>query len=110
MLADVVVATGGMQQGFSRALIEAQAMGRPVVAADGSGAAEAVRPGITGWLATEGDAASLAQALDSALSLTAERRGELAHVAQAYMRDRYALAPSNARLLALYERLSDKGG
>ena len=28
MLADVVVATGGLQQGFSRALIEAQAMGR----------------------------------------------------------------------------------
>ncbi len=110
MLADVVVATGGLHQGFSRALIEAQAMGRPVVAADGSGAAEAVRPDITGWLATEGDAASLAKAIDSALSLTAERRGELAHAAQEHMRSRYALAPANARLLALYERLSDKGG
>lgn len=110
MLADVVVATGGLQQGFSRALIEAQAMGRPVVAAAGSGAAEAVRPGLTGWLAPEGDAAALAQAIDSALSLTAERRGELAHAAQAHMRGRYALAPGNARLLALYERLSDTGG
>ena len=85
-------------------------MGRPVVAADGSGAAEAVRPGVTGWLATQGDAASLAQALDSALSLTAERRGELALAAQEHMRGRYALAQSNARLLPLYERLSDKGG
>ena len=43
MLADVVVATGGTRQGFSRALVEAQAMGRPVVAEDGGGAAEAVR-------------------------------------------------------------------
>jgi glycosyltransferase involved in cell wall biosynthesis len=110
MLADVVVATGGLQQGFSRALIEAQAMGRPVIAADGSGAAQAVRPGITGWLTTEGDPDSLAGALDSALSLTAERRGELAHLAQEHMRGRYALASGNARLLALYERLSDKGG
>jgi len=49
MLADVVVATGGARQGFSRALVEAQAMGRPVVAEDGGGAAETVRPGVTGW-------------------------------------------------------------
>lgn len=107
MLADVVVATGGLQQGFSRALIEAQAMGRPVVAAEGSGAAEAVRPDITGWLATEGDAASLAQALGIALSLTAEQRGELALAAQEHIRGRYGLAQGNARLLALYQRLSE---
>jgi len=53
---------------------------------------------------------TLAQALDSALSLTAERRGELALAAQEHMRGRYALAQSNARLLPFYERLSDKGG
>ena len=62
MLADVVVATGGSRQGFSRTLVEAQAMGRPVVAEDGGGAAEAVRPGVTGWLAPAGDAAALAEA------------------------------------------------
>ena len=56
MLADVVVATGGARQGFSRALVEAQAMGRPVVAEDGGGAAETVRAGVTGWLAPAGDA------------------------------------------------------
>ena len=69
MLADVVVATGGARQGFSRALVEAQAMGRPVVAEDGGGAAETVRAGVTGWLAPQGDAAALAEALHSALSL-----------------------------------------
>ena len=47
MLADVVVATGGAREGFSRTLIEAQAMGRPVVTEDGGGAAEAVLPGVT---------------------------------------------------------------
>ncbi|MBL0871685.1 MAG: glycosyltransferase [Phycisphaerales bacterium] len=47
MLADVVVATGGARQGFSRTLVEAQAMGRPVVAEDGGGAAEAIRPGLS---------------------------------------------------------------
>jgi glycosyltransferase involved in cell wall biosynthesis len=110
MLADAVVATGGARQGSSRALIEAQAMGRPVVAEEGGGAAEAVLPGVTGWLAAEDDAASLAEAIDSALSLTAERRADLARAAQDHVRGRYALAQSNTRLLQLYERLADKGG
>ena len=106
MLADVVVATGGSRQGFSRALIEAQAMGRPVVAEEGGGAAEAVRPGVTGWLAPQGDAAALAEALDSALSLSTERRAELARAAQEHVRSRYGLAQTNRQLLALYERVS----
>ncbi len=106
MLADVVVATGGSRQGFSRTLVEAQAMGRPVVAEDGGGAAETVRPGVTGWLAPAGDAAALAEALRSALSLSTERRAELARAAQEHARSRYSLAQSNSRLLQLYERLS----
>ena len=106
MLADVVVATGGGRQGFSRTLVEAQAMGRPVVAEDGGGAAETVRPGVTGWLAPAGDAAALAEALRSALSLSTERRAELARAAQEHARSRYSLAQSNSRLLQLYERLS----
>ncbi|MDP2376301.1 glycosyltransferase [Reyranella sp.] len=106
MLADAVVATGGSQQGFSRTLVEAQAMGRPVVAEDGGGAAETMRPGVTGWLAQAGDAAALAEALQSALSLPAERRAELARAAQEHARSHYSLAQANSRLLALYERLA----
>lgn len=106
MLADVVVATGGAHQGFSRALVEAQAMGRPVVAEDGGGAAEAVLPGVTGWLAPEGDAAALAEALQNALSLGPERRAEVARAAQEQARGRYGLAQANRQLLQLYQRLS----
>jgi glycosyltransferase involved in cell wall biosynthesis len=106
MLADVVVATGGAQQGFSRTLAEAQAMGRPVVAEDGGGAAEAVVTGVTGWLAGAGDAAQLADALRSALTLSTERRAELARRAQDHARNRYSLARSNQQLLQLYERVT----
>ena len=96
MLADVVVATGGTRQGFSRALVEAQAMGRPVVAEDGGGAAETVRAGVTGWLAPAADAGALAEAMQSAISLPTERRAELARAAQEHVRSRYALATANA--------------
>jgi len=107
MLADVVVATGGANQGFSRTMVEAQAMGRPVAAEDGGGAAEAVRPGVTGWLAPAGNPAALAEAISQALSLSVERRAELARAAQEHVRSRFALAQSNQQLLRLYERLSD---
>jgi glycosyltransferase involved in cell wall biosynthesis len=106
MLADVVVSTGGARQGFSRVLVEAQAMGRPVVAEDGGGAAEAVLPGVTGWLAPGGDAAALAAALQNALDLSTERRAELARAAQEQVRSRYSLAEANRRLLQLYDRVT----
>jgi glycosyltransferase involved in cell wall biosynthesis len=107
MLADVVVSTGGSRQGFSRALVEAQAMGRPVVAEDGGGASETIRPdGVTGWLAPAGDPAALAEALQAALSLSVERRAELARTAQEHVRSTYGLAQSNQQLLALYHRLA----
>jgi len=103
MLADVVVAIGGKVQGVSRPLLEAQAMGRPVVAEDGGGAAEAFLPGATGWLATPGDAAALAGALDTALSLSPQRRGELAAAAQNHVRGRYGLTVTNQQLLELFQ-------
>lgn len=105
MLADVVVATGGARQGFSRTMVEAQAMGRPAVCEQGGGAAEALREGVTGWLAPEGDPSGLAQAIATALSLSVDRRAELARAAQDHVRARYGLVQSNRRLLQLYERL-----
>ena len=81
-------------------------MGRPVVAEDGGGAAEAVLPGVTGWLAPAGDPAALAEALQSALSLSTERRAEVARAAQEQVRGRYGLAQANRQLLQLYERLA----
>ncbi len=75
MLADVVVSASTDPEAFGRVIIEAQAMGRPVVATDHGGAKESVVPGETGWLAPPGDAAALAQAIARALALDeAERR------------------------------------
>jgi glycosyltransferase involved in cell wall biosynthesis len=110
MLADLVIATGGARRGYSRTLIEAQAMGRPVIAEDGGGAAEPVLPGITGWLSPPADPATLAAAIDRALALSDAQRAELARAAQANVREHYALADSNARLIALCHRLMKTGG
>ena len=42
----------------------------------------------------------------TSLSLTLERRAELARAAQEHVRGLYSLPESNQRLLALYERLA----
>ena len=50
----------------------------------------------------------MAQALETALSLSAPRRAELARAAQDHVRTRYALAESNSKLVEIYQRLSEK--
>ncbi len=77
MLADVVVSASTDPEAFGRVIIEAQAMGRPVVATDHGGAKESVVPGETGWLAPPGDAGALAQAIGHALALDEGARRDL---------------------------------
>ncbi len=54
MLADVVAMPSVEPEPFGRVAVEAQAMGRPVIAFDMGGAAESILPGETGWLAPPG--------------------------------------------------------
>src|SRR5438046_5622319 len=77
-LADVVVSASTDPEGFGRVIVEAQAMGRPVVATDHGGARETIQPGVTGWLAPPGDPAALAAAIGTALALDDHERVALA--------------------------------
>ena len=55
MLADVVVHASTEAEAFGRVVIEAQAMGRPVIATNLGGPSETVAHGVTGWLTNPGD-------------------------------------------------------
>ena len=55
MLADVVVHASTQPEAFGRVVIEAQAMGRPVIASDLGGPVETVEHGVTGWRVPPGD-------------------------------------------------------
>ncbi len=92
MLATVVVCPSTDPEGFGRVPVEAQAMGRPIVAADHGGAQETILRGQTGWLVEPGDAAALAQAIEEALALNPTQRAMLAtramnHVAQHFTKE-----------------------
>lgn len=95
MLSTVVVSASTDPEGFGRIPVEAQAMGRPVVATDHGGAQETILRGQTGWLVPPGDPAALAKAIGEALSLNPMQRAVLAtrsmsHVAANFTRERMA--------------------
>lgn len=58
------------REGTSRILLEAAAMGRPVIASDVPGCREVIENGITGFLCSVRDPASLANAMRDLLSLS----------------------------------------
>jgi glycosyltransferase involved in cell wall biosynthesis len=72
MLAKLVVATSLDPEPFGRVVLEAQAMGKPVIATNQGGPQETVVPNVTGWLVTPGDINELESALAYALSLDEE--------------------------------------
>jgi glycosyltransferase involved in cell wall biosynthesis len=105
MLADVVVSASSDPEGFGRTIVEAQAMGRPVVATDHGGARETVLGGSTGWLVPARDPGALAAAIGAALSLGSGERSLLAGRAIAHIADNFTHQATCARTIAVYEEL-----
>src|SRR5579863_1256755 len=104
-LADVVVSASTDPEGFGRVIVEAQSMGRPVVATDHGGARETIRPGVTGWLAPPGDPAALAAAIGESLALDEAQRGAFAHRARAHVAAGYTREAMCSRTIDVYEEL-----
>jgi glycosyltransferase involved in cell wall biosynthesis len=104
-LSDVVVSASTDPEGFGRVIIEAQAMGRPVVATDHGGARETITPGVTGWLARPSDPVSLAAGIAAALALEPAERAAFAHRARAHVAAGYTRERMCARTIDVYEEL-----
>jgi glycosyltransferase involved in cell wall biosynthesis len=101
MLADVVACPSLKPEPFGRAVIEAQALGRMVVAANHGGAAETVADG-TGWLVPPGDAAALAGAIAQALAMPAADRAAVGSAARAHVLAHYTMQAMQSATLAVY--------
>jgi glycosyltransferase involved in cell wall biosynthesis len=93
-------------EGMSNALLEAMAVGRPVVATAAGGTREVCDPDRTGVLVPPGDAERLATVVLELL-LDRPRAGRLAEAAQRDVTERFSTRTAVARLEALYtERLA----
>jgi glycosyltransferase involved in cell wall biosynthesis len=105
MLADIVVNASTDPEGFGRTIVEAQAMGRLVIAANHGGAGETIINGRTGFLFAPGDARDLADAIDKALDFSAEERIAWGQQARGLVQVRYSVADMQKAILGVYGEL-----
>lgn len=107
-LASVVVSASTEPEAFGRIAVEAQAMGRPIIATDHGGARETVEHGRTGWLYPPGDAAALADAIETALALDPSERAHMGMAGRARVANRFSVAAMQRATLAVYEELTGR--
>lgn len=108
MLADIVISASIEPEGFGRVVVEAQAMGRPVIATDIGGSRETIIPNQTGWLIPPDDPPMLAKAIDFVLSLTDEDRYNLAMTAIPHVRENFSKDRMTRLTLAVYQEVMSK--
>ncbi|MGB4107449.1 MAG: glycosyltransferase family 4 protein [Alphaproteobacteria bacterium] len=105
MLATVVISASTDPEGFGRVPVEAQAMGRPIIASDHGGAQETILRNETGWLVTPGDPAALETAIHEALALSPTQRAILATRAMAHIAANFTREQMADRTLNVYAEL-----
>ena len=108
MLTDVVLSASTDPEAFGRILVEAQAMGRPVVASDHGGARETVIEGETGWLFPPGDVEALAATLGKVLGMSRETRSALAEKAIANVAKNFSKQGMCDKTLDVYREVLEQ--
>jgi len=92
-------------EGLPVVLMEALALGRPVISTYIAGIPELVLPGINGWLAPPGSVDDLVVALRDALGRSTEELERMGRAGMARVRERHNAAIEIARLESLFLRV-----
>jgi glycosyltransferase involved in cell wall biosynthesis len=108
MLADVVAMPSTIPEPFGRVALEAQAMGRPVVAFKHGGAIESIQEGETGWLAEPNNVEDLARCLHLALKLGPRQRTIWAKRARAHVESAFSKQQMCEKTLEIYANFLQK--
>ncbi len=107
-LANIVVAPNVLPRGQNRALLAAQAMGRPVIVSDTGANREMVKSGATAWVTQPGDVQALAAALRQAAHLTTDQRLALADTAREFIAENFPQKGWFDGTIELYEDVSQQ--
>lgn len=105
MLSSVVVAPSIEPEAFGRIPVEAQAMGKPIIATNHGGFCETIIDGETGWLVPVGDVNALAEKISMALELSPEAREEWATRARTHAVDYFSSDLMKHKTINVYSEL-----
>lgn len=104
-LTDIAVSASLKPEPFGRAMPEAQAMGKVVVAFNHGGAAETVQDGKTGFLVPACDTDALAQKLDEILDMPIEERQKIGQNATKSVHETFSVQSMQEKTLAVYKEI-----
>ena len=110
MLSDVVISASTDPEAFGRVIVEAQALGRPVIASDHGGATESIIEGETGWLVPPGRAIPLAETLSRILDMGADERASLATTAISNVTQNFSKQAMCQKILNIYNEVLSEWG
>ena len=108
-VADVVVLPTYYREGLPRVLIEAAAMGRPLVATDIPGCREVVQDGVNGFLVPPRDGLALARAIETLLK-SPDLQAEFGAASRRLAEERFSDREVVNRILDLYRALLSAKG
>lgn len=107
-LSSVVVSASIEPEAFGRVVVEAQAMGRPVIATAHGGARETVAHGESGWLYPPNDDEILAATINQALNMGPSARAHMGLAGRARIHSRYSTAAMQRATLDVYEEVAGR--
>lgn len=97
-----------LHEGLPYTLLEAMALGKPIIASRVGGLAEVLRDGITGLLTPPGEPISIARAIVE-LQRSPEYCRRLGEDAQRFQRTTYSVDGMSSRYESIYQRVSSPG-
>ncbi len=89
-------------EGLPVVIMEALAMGRPVISTYVAGIPELVRPGLTGWLVSPGSVEALADAMTASLEATEAEMACMGRAGASLVAERHDAARESARLAGFF--------
>ncbi len=116
LAADLVVSPATEPEAFGRVPVEAQAMGRVVIASDHGGSRETMLDAgndpaqATGWRVAPGDDLGLARTLGAALKTRPEILAAMGDRGRAFVQARYSLDAMTGDTLSVYDRVLRTAG
>ena len=102
--ADIYVQSS-LNEGFCNAVLEAQAMGKLVIASDAGALPENVLDGRTGWLFPEGEAVALAEQIENVYKLSEEDKEKVTVAAKERVNSDFTIEQQQKQFVEFYAHL-----
>ncbi|WP_346016837.1 glycosyltransferase [Chroococcidiopsis sp. CCMEE 29] len=103
ILASRVMVLPSFAEGLPVGLMEALALGRPVISTYVAGIPELVKPGVCGWLVPPGSVEALTAAMRAALQLPVEQLEQMGRAGAEQIAQRHDAAVEASKLVALFQ-------